>query len=316
MGEIKKSASQKDDDTDENYERLLRHFLLKAKKGIVLNLDELKTYCKKRHIFIPERRLKEMRYEFKFTAMHSSAVKPLGFMGNSVLKYGTWFVDYCHMPDRLARKNNGHRGMLVFVEGISNKTYALPMKKKDTMHWKMTINRFLREHDDEVRTFVSDRDSVVTRIFRDYIKKRYNISWIFLYNRSKSFRAETMISYLKERLATGMDGSNDGEWVKLLPGIIRDYNSKMIKGTKIRRTSVNKHNYMDFLAKKFDTDYPSLMINGMTGHVFIPEFNRKLFKFQIGEKVLLRSDSAYSSKKKTFKKKPWKVTTIRRYSQW
>lgn len=289
--------------SDRDYERLLKYFLLKVKQGIILNYRDLKNYCVRNGIEISKKRLREIRYEFKYTAMHSQARVPLGYMSNSMPKYGTYFVDYAHVYDSFARYNEGFKGMLVFTEGISNKTFAVPLKSKNTEAWTNGIVKFLREHDDEVRTFVSDRDSVITKSFRDWVKTEFNISWIFLYNRSKSFRAESMISYLKNRLAVALKTSDTKRWIDILPLIIRDYNSRYIKGTKIKRGSVNKDNYMDFLARKYKTDRPGLMLNLLTANKFLKSFEDKLFKFQIGQTVLVRSDSNYSSQKKTFKKK-------------
>lgn len=285
---------------DQNYRRLLKHFLAKIKRGIVLNLRDLQRYCKKNKMDIADEVLREMRYHFKWTAVHSKAVKPKGYMSQSIPKYGSYFVDFAefrtnHLKQNLVRANRGYVGFFVFVEGVTNKTFAFPVKSKDQATWEKTIYKLLEEHTGEVRNLVSDRDSAVSKRFRDDIKRRLNITWFFLYNRSKSFRAENQIGYLKNRMNIAMKTKDTKVWYDLLPGLVKDYNDRTVPKTDMKRKSVNKSNYMQFLSQKWDTPYPGMLINTLSESRFTKRMAAQLFKYRMKQRVLLRANSRYSS---------------------
>jgi hypothetical protein len=156
----------------------------------------------------------------------------------------------------------------------------------------------------QVRCIISDRDAAVTsKKFRRGIYNKYGIGWIFLKSRGKSFRAEKMIGYVKTHLSMAMK-AHPGEknWTRFLEGIVKYYNSQHVTGTNVIRSSVNKENYMKLLEQLYNSKEPTLMFNVATSRNFLPKTQRMLWKYAVGDVVLLYRKSNYKLKQSIFSK--------------
>lgn len=224
-------------------------------------------------------------------------------MTNAYPRFGVWFVDHAVMFPRYKNWNRGHNGFLCFVETLSNKTVILPVKDKTTGSWEQSVEKLIREYEGDVSVLVSDRDSAVSKKFTARLRKQLGIRWIFLYNRNKAFKAERAIGFFKSRLSMSMKGRESKNWVDFVPGLMNKYNAQYVRGTQIRRNDVSKRNYLDVLAQRYKTKSPSLFFNVSVGKKFLPQIAKKLWLFEVGDKVLLSKKAKYSSLKKTFEKK-------------
>jgi hypothetical protein len=67
-----------------------------AMNGVILSHEDLLKYARKRKILMTpalSKRLRYLRYRWKFTAAHSQPRKPSHYMGFSILNYGVLMID-------------------------------------------------------------------------------------------------------------------------------------------------------------------------------------------------------------------------------
>jgi len=240
-----------------------------------------------------------------------------------VLRPGVYFLDYGEFHKNWAGQNNGATGFLVCVENLTNRLFAVPTQGKDTQQWLNSIRTFV-ELTRDVRTILTDRDSVAQSVrFRDEIMNRYGIRWYFLKKGHKSYLAERYIGFVKTKLSQALlrptpeerrkledrwskegnhnNGNNDDDayearveglgpqrWVDFLQPICSQYNKEKIAGTTYTRQAVHKNNFYDFLAQVKGTPQPEMLFNAFAAGPFKHKgWNEKIFKFNLGDKVLL-----------------------------
>ena len=91
-----------------------------------------------------------------------------------------------------------------------------------------------------------------------------------------------------------------------MPPICEGNNSKKIEGTRNRRSGVLTENFNHFLEQLLKTSEPELTFNSFKAGPFQTEaWNRKIFKFDLGQKVLIARRANWKSvddKMKTFTK--------------
>ena len=96
------------------------------------------------------------------------------------------------------------------------------------------------------------------------------------------------------------------KWIDFLTAITSEYNKSKIEGTSYRRQAVNKKNFNHFLSQLLKTPEPELTFNSFKAGPFEnPEWNRKIFKFDLGQRVLLARRATWadgSEKLKAFTK--------------
>jgi len=113
-----------------------------------------------------------------------------------------------------------------------------------------------------------------------------------------------MIRFLKQRLAIAERANGDGRWVVHLPGILKDYNSWRIKGTDVRRGDVNQDNYLTLLGKLRRTSEPSMLFNMAETFRAPTALAKFLWRYAVGDKVLLARRVDYALKDRTYFEKP------------
>jgi hypothetical protein len=101
-----------------------------------------------------------------------------------------------------------------------------------------------------------------------------------------------------------MRANGDQRWLHLLPGIIRQYNNGFVSGTTVRRMDVNAQNYLKLLEQLQSSDDPTLLFNiGTTTHYPKP-LEKLIWRYKIGQKVLLARRVDYTLKNKSNFEKP------------
>jgi hypothetical protein len=311
-------------------------FFRRAKVGLVPTLDDMVAFCKKRKISATREQLKGMRYRFKFAAIHTLPRSPSRYAGMSVPRYGLLMIDLANFdpsdpagtaagtaeggetetrrtrsrgaagaPPNKKKKSAPYKAFLIGVETLSQKLSCVPMRDRTSASWEAAVTKMIEESYGEIRTIVSDRDVAVTsQAFRRRIAREYSISWIFLRSRpAKAFRAERMIYFMKRRLSVAL-AANPGtlDWSKYVAPIVAEYNARKIRGTGIRRSSVNKDNYMRLLEEIYRSEEPGLLLNIASGANFTPATRRKMWKYRVGDRVLLRRPLDYHLDKSVFDK--------------
>lgn len=317
-------------------DQVRKHFERHARRGITLSARQLAEYCRKRNLPFTLERLRKIRHEFKFTAFYSRYAKPLRYMSSSVPKYGVVMADMANFMPQHRRANDGAVAFLCVVECLSGQLAAVPCKDLTSKSWERALVSVAEGGSaiHAVRVVVSDRDSAVksnhaSAGLRARLKARYDVGWIFLKNRNKAYKvraqpppsapatpllssrlslspaqAERMIRFLKQRLSIAERASGDGRWAAHLPGILREYNGSRVKGTDVRRADVTQDNYLELLGKLRRTTEPSMLFN-MTESLRAPSaLSRYLWRYAVGDRVLLARRVDYDLRDRTYFEKP------------
>jgi len=244
-----------------------------------------------------------------------------------VLRPGVYFLDYGEFHKNWASRNSGATGFLVCVENLTNRLFALPTQGKDTQQWLNSIRQFVELTRDVRTILTDRDSVAQSVRFREEIMNRYGIRWYFLKKGHKSYLAERYIGFIKTKLSQallrptlaerqkleerwsqqGQNGSAAGEesddqeayeertqalgpqrWVDFLQPICSQYNKEKIAGTAYTRQAVHKDNFNHFLTQVKATPQPEMLFNSFAAGPFEQKaWNKKIFKFELGDKVLL-----------------------------
>ena len=275
--------------------RVQEWFLKQCKRGILPSRNQLRDYCRKRSIRCTDGQLRSLRYRFKLLAMLSKFKKPLHYMGASFLRPGNLMIDMAH-HSKFPVHNGKAKYFLVGVELVSGKLTCVPSVKKDSRAWEKGIISMIKSYG-HVGTIISDRDGVaVSTRFKKKLWDRYRIKWSYLKSRSKAFRSERMIGYLRRRISMSLRlDKGNYNWTKKLPAILDSYNSETLPGTSFTRNDIDKSNYIKMWNEKNDSNDASMLFNIANGNNFTPWLRKRIFKFPLGSKVLLAREADYTA---------------------
>lgn len=168
--------------------------------------------------------------------------------------------------------------------------------------WESAIRRMLELQFSDIHLILSDRDVVASKEFREMIYRIYRIRWAFIRSRHKSFLAERQIPELKKRYSIAMKMNQTDNWVQFTEEIVKHHNNQFIPFTKIKRSSVDKLNYLSLLKQLYKTRNPALLFNTFSLGHFPKKTERKLFKYKVGTYVLLTRKVSYKIKTSVFDK--------------
>lgn len=298
------------------YPLLEKFFLTHVSKGVVLSVEDLMKVAKKKKSSWkrPSRsKLRHLRKQWKFIAMHSRYVKPSHFMTNSFPRYGVIMLDFANFQEKRSRFNQGNKGFIVGVECVSQKLACVPCKDKTRASWKNAISDMLQNSFPRAHRLITDRDTAVTgKAFQQWLKETYKVDISFLRSRSKAFLSERMIRFLKERLsialkANALDGDKNKSfkfnWIQFVPDIVQTYNREKVTGTNIKRVDVDHQNFWDVLKQKWKAKEPLTLMSLLTETKMPRPISDAVFKYDQGQKVMLARDANYKLKESKFKKR-------------
>lgn len=228
-------------------------------------------------------------------------IRPKYFQSLPTIKLGMWHIDYAEYQKNWAHLNNGKNGFILAVENFTNKLFVYPCKGgSNTLNWLKAIKLLVKKYP-YINSFYSDPDPVATSPkFRRLIHNKYKIRWLYLRKNVKSFLAERYIGYVKNvlSLTIGINSQAkneiEGKWVKYVEPLIEAYNKQIIPRTKFRRCDVNKDNFDKFLQQLTGLKHPDMKFYlSRAGPFKNPQWNRLLFKFDLGQKVFINPDANY-----------------------
>ena len=286
---------------------LEKHFKRKMEKdGVILTAGQLFSFSKDKKLGISKNKIYAFLQRQSAVGQFLQARKTREYQSMSVIRPGVYHIDFAEFKKEWAGSNKGCTGFLVAVENFTNKIFAEPCRGKGTSEWLAAINKFVEKTRD-IRTIFSDRDSVATSMtFRENLLKKYGFSWYFLKKGHKAFLAERYIGFLKTKLSQILKYKGGKVWINYLPAICSEYNQTKIEGTSYRRQAVNRVNFSHFLSQLLKTSEPELTFNSFKAGPFEnSDWNRRIFKFDLGDRVLLARSTTWddeSEKKKAFTK--------------
>jgi hypothetical protein len=290
---------------DSNSQSELRnHYMSRAEKGVILSLPDLKKFAKKSGLSFDREWASKLRSTHKQLARHSKWNKPPVFVGSSVDKLGNIMLDMAVFMPRLSVHNSGCKYFLMGVDCFSQKIACIPSTKNNQKIWERGVVLMKEKYFPFVTTVITDRDtSVAGKAFQNAIREAYGITWIHLRSRNKAYKSERMIRFMKERLSTALSLNKDKSWIRHIDEIVDDYNARPITGTDIARSKASKQNYMKILVQKFKFKNPTVRFNTSVSGNFSKKLGDLLFKFKLGQRVLLALSADYTSSKGTFSKR-------------
>lgn len=291
-------------------EALEAHFKSKLDKtGIALTVSQLLAHAREKKLpGVTRAKVSAFVSAHPAVAQFSPAAKTKVYQSRSVARPGVFHIDFGEFRKSWSGANGGCTGFLVAVENFTNRLFVSPCKDKGTAEWYKAISEFVAASL-EVRTIYSDRDSVATSpAFRDRLAADYGISWHFLRKGNKAFLAERYIGFVKTKLSQALLHRGGKNWVQFVEPLVREYNAEKIAGTSYRRRSITRSRFGHFLSQLFKTEQPELLFNGFKAGPFEnPDWNRRLFKFELGQRVLL-------ARKANWKDAEQKLTTFSKIS--
>jgi hypothetical protein len=257
--------------------------------GVALTLNQLLAFAREKGLRgVTRAALSSFLRAQPALAQFAPARKTVGYQSQSVLRPGVFHIDFGEFHKKWAAANKGCTGFLVAVENFTNRLFVSPCKDKGTAEWFKAISQFV-SLSLNVSVIYSDRDSVATSAtFRDRLQRDYNVSWHFLKKGHKAFLAERYIGFVKTKLSQALLHKGGQNWVQFVEPLVTEYNAEKIAGTSYKRRSVTRQNFDHFLAQLLKTDQPELLFNGFKAGPFETDaWNRQIFKFDLGDKVLL-----------------------------
>jgi hypothetical protein len=299
-----------DNDTaklDPAMEKLEKYFKQKRDKdGVVLTAGQLLQFSKLKKLGISKQKIYAFLQRQSAVGHFLHARKTKEYQSMSVIRPGVYHIDFAEFRKEWAGSNKGCTGFLVAVENFTNKLFALPCRGKGTEQWLNAISEFVEKTRD-IRTIFSDRDTVATSLnFRDRLREKYGFAWYFLKKGHKAFLAERYIGFLKTKLSQILEYKKQKRWIEFLAAICSEYNQTKIEGTSYRRQAVNRKNFSHFLSQLLKDSEPELRFNSFKAGPFQnSEWNRRIFKYSLGDRVLLARRATWddqSEKQKVFTK--------------
>lgn len=301
------TTSQAKDPPKNDLSILTAHFQKKLDKdGVVLTAGQLLAFAKEKKLNLSKHKIYAFLQKQSVVGQFLQARKTKEYQSYSVIRPGVYHIDFAEFRKEWSGFNKGCTGFLVAVENFTNKIFASPCRGKGTAEWLKAISDFVEKTRD-IRTIFSDRDSVATSMtFRENLLQKYGFRWYFLKKGHKAFLAERYIGFLKTKLSQILKHKNEKRWIDYLQAICSEYNQTKIEGTSYRRQAVNRVNFSHFLSQLLKTKEPELSFNSFKAGPFENEnWNERIFKFRLGERVLLARRATWddqSEKMKAFLK--------------
>jgi len=275
------------------------------KTGVALTLAQLRQQLDRLKIKTDRTELAQWLAREKLTARFSRVARPKAYQTIGVLRPGVYFMDYAEYQKSWGWHNKGCTGFLLAVENVTNRLFVHPCKTKETASWEEAIEKFI-ELTRNVTTIFSDRDTVVTsRNFRARVMDKYNVNWYFLKKGSKAYLAERYIGFVKTKLSQALESREEEtkNWIQFVDALVREYNTQKIEGTSYSRQAVDGSNFQHFLQQRFKMSDPETLFSGFKIGPFVnPQWNLAVFKFALGQKVLLARKANWREQSRGFSK--------------
>lgn len=285
----------------------------KEKTGVILTVNQLFQLGREKLPTLKKQSviqfLKKQSESARFSA---PAKRPHRFQTISHPRIGLYFLDYAEFHKDWAYHNKGCTGFLLAVENLTNRLFVYPSKGKATSQWELAVDAFI-EQVKNVNIIYTDRDAVATSTtFREKIKNLYGVRWFFMVKGSKSYLAERYIRYVKEKLSQALEIKNTKNWVQFVDNIVKVYNNEKIDGTTFKRAAITKSNFNEFLNQRLKLNRNSALKNKLKlsndatlllnsariySRFISKEWNKSIFKFDVGDKVFLARRSDWKNQK-------------------
>ena len=266
-------------------------------RGIPPTLKELLIFVKKNKLTIARKVLSNLRWYFEASALFGRSLnRTRHYASSSIKRYGTCFLDLAYFETRYFRWNRGMRGFLCMIESLTGKIGLVGVPNFTRKSWERGIQQLLSRHFSDVCYITTDADvAVSSKTFIDKLYETYGVKLVILGGHRKAYKSERGIRTAKSWLSMAMKTNKTRNWIDFLPKIEEFYNNQLIPGSKkFKRKDVNISNYMQLLAELSPGVGGGEQVENNLGNAenFSAEMQAKIFKYKIGDKVLVSNARA------------------------
>lgn len=286
-----------------------QHQLLREAQNLASDRKEFSRFSRDLNVQATKQYLDNKKSVARFE--NPKRIRPRQFQTLPVIKLGVYHVDHATFFPQWAEFNDGHTGFIVCVENFTNKLFLYPCKSTNKESWSRAIQQFFKQVHN-VNTIYSDYDGVPSSVYwRTDIERRYGVRWHFLRKMPKAFLAERFVGYVKRQISISLAIESEQRnrlaqrWVDLLKPLWQNYNRQTILHTKFQRDQVTDDNFEEFLAQLKKDKEPEMGFHfHKAGPFSIERWNRRLFAFDLGQKVyiLKKSDPSVDMNFRRFSK--------------
>ena len=93
---------------------------------------------------------------------------------------------------------------------------------------------------------------------------------------------------MKRHLSIACLYNHTTRWIDFLPKICDNFNSTLYPHTSFKRNTITRENYLQFLSQLHHVGDASLLFNTYTMNNFSPEMAKDIYRYAIGQRVLIR----------------------------
>ena len=298
-------SKKKNDNIDRDKKSLIKYFKKNLNSGKKLTNKDLHIYVKKRKLNVDSKFISQIKQNVLPTALFSQ-VKPVKeFQTVTVAKLGLCSMDFAYYQKEWGWHNKGYIGFLMINSIFPKKRWAVPMKSRNTTAFEKAIEEVcLGNIFPAINTILSDRETTIySKNFQKEMYKKYKIEFDFLHKYNKAWSSEIAIRYTKHQLSTARISRGGKKWIDLLPEVIASHNRKKVEGTSFSPNEIDDSNFREYTNQLEDVEDATLYFNtNSIDHrsILSTTWKNKIFKFKIGDKVLVTRDSLKG--RKAFKK--------------
>ena len=276
-------------------DRVKGYFRTRLKNGDILTYSELKSFVSKNKLLVTDNEIKRVPRLFKPLAIRKQFRRSADkFAGIEIPKLGLIQSDIAFWPRRWRRQNDNCYAAFVSVCVATGLQHVFPMKDKTRSSCQQAIENLIFDSPfPVVDTIESDMESALTsKRFATELRQKHGVRLVYLKKGSQAWAAEVAIRRLKEQTSAAMsmqEGIKSRRWVDLIRNVTKHHNRQKSFGTSFRRNAIDKKNFYEFLNERFGVDDSKAVFNvaKVDYRSIDPSIRSKVFKFQVGDRVLI-----------------------------
>lgn len=146
-----------------------------------------------------------------------------------------------------ARENKGMRYILTMINCFSKYAFAVPLRSKSASDVALALEPILKKH--KMKHLQTDQGKEFYNKTVNALMKKYGINLYSTYSDLKASIVERFNLTLKQRMWKAFTEQGSYEWVGLLPGLIRQYNSSVHRTIGMRPKDVKQKHVKVILAR-------------------------------------------------------------------